>query len=124
MKHVAPRRPSTRLALLALCAALLALPAGAQQWEYTQAGTAGGVAQGANMPQTSSMPSGSRTVRISESEPGVLRVVERTPMPSSGNVCVARPRSARLAASGNLQVLTIEPAVHGCPETRYVFQAD
>jgi len=110
--------------LAAVCVGMLALSTAAQEWEYSLPVTAGAMAQGAGMPQTSSVASGSRTVRVSEGSPGVLSVVERTPMSSSGNVCIARPRSARLESSGNLQVLTVAPAIHGCPEVRYVIQPD
>lgn len=115
---------SIKHALAALCAAALALPAAAQEWEYSQGVSAAALALGAAMPQTSTAPSGSRTVRVTEGAPGVLTVVERTPSSSSGNICVARPRSARLEMSSGLQVLTIAAAIHGCPETRYVFQKD
>ena len=109
-------------AVLPLCAWAACVAAQAQEWQLEQ---------NENLSPTTfgSASLGNhgiiRSVRVAEGAPGVFTVQERSPFNSSGvSTCIARPRSARLEASGRRQVLTIAPAVRGCAETRLVIEPD
>jgi hypothetical protein len=89
---------------------LLAASAGAQQWDV-RAGTDG------SLPVL-------KTVRISEGSPGNFTVHELTPTHpmSAATLCITRPRSATAEAEGSRQVVTVTPAMSGCPETRFILE--
>lgn len=98
----------TKSAALA-SAALLCGVATAQEFSYS------------SFRQVITVPGASaRTIQISESAPGELRVRDllSTPSMNQAVLCIARPRSASLDWADGIQRITIQPAFAGCPETR------